>query len=83
MDTNTFILSFSLLIFVAGILIVLLTSRDFTRSAEYRLNHKNEGGLRAALFDTLYELFSEPEGSSPEEIQAKKAEIKKMLDEID
>lgn len=83
MDTNTFILAFSLLIFVAGTLIVLLNSREFNSSAEYRLNHKNEGGLRATFFDALYEFFSESGGSSPEEIQAKKAEIKKMLDEID
>jgi hypothetical protein len=83
MDANTFILGFSLVIFLAGVVAFVLISREFTKMSETHFEGGEEGGPRAALFDKLYAFFSETEGSSPEEKASRKEEIKKLLKELD
>lgn len=83
MDTNTFILSFSIFIFSTGIIMFVFMSKQFTQQAAEKAQNQKEGGPRAYLFHKLDEFFSEAEDMPTELMDAKKSDIKKIIDEMD
>lgn len=83
MEINTYLFVFSLIIISLGVISFIAISQEMKDETDKKVyTGEEEGGPRAKLFDAMYELFSD-EDEWPEEIRnAKKSEIRKIVQQM-
>lgn len=83
MEINTYLFGFSLIIISLGIISFFAISKEMKDASvkKFELDEK-EGGPRAKLFDAMFTLLAD-EDKWPEEVStAKKAEMRKIVKEM-
>jgi hypothetical protein len=78
---NDYILGFSLFIFLMGFATFALMSLEFKKMSDHTYSGKDEGGPRAKLFNALYDYLSDEDDLASDIRNAKKSEIKELVEE--